>query len=246
MYILTILVSYHPHPPSPLLLLLNYLNSRVCRTIMNLDDKSKISFLTRQGTLPRQSVFVGFIHGTEFRWHSVDGVSVRNWFLGGRWRSRVGSILAEMVMRETLDGFQGGLQIGGRMITHLRYDDDITVGHFGGRTIGVGGSPRPSQPQIQPTHQRRQDQGNGERRHSVPHTHSEWTTGASGYVSVLGSMITEDGVWWVYDGIPYQVRGHAIGASLQKIWKSHSILISTKIRLMKALVWPVATYRCVS
>ena len=30
----------------------------------------------------------------------------------------------------------------------------------------------------------------------------------------------------------------AIGASLHKIWKSHSIPISTKIRLMKALVWP--------
>ena len=28
------------------------------------------------------------------------------------------NILAEMVMRETLDGFQGGLQIGGRMINH--------------------------------------------------------------------------------------------------------------------------------
>jgi len=41
-------------------------------------------------------------------------------------------------------------------------------------------------------------------------------------------------------------RGQAIGASLQKIWKSHSILISTKIRLMKALVWPVATYGCES
>ena len=26
-----------------------------------------------------------------------------------------------MVMRESLDGFQGGLQIGGRMITNLRY-----------------------------------------------------------------------------------------------------------------------------
>jgi len=26
------------------------------------------------------------------------------------------------------------------------------------------------------------------------------------------------------------------------MWKSHSIPISTKIRLMKALVWPVATY----
>jgi len=41
-------------------------------------------------------------------------------------------------------------------------------------------------------------------------------------------------------------RGQAIGASLQKIWKSHSVLISTKIRLMKALVWPVATYGCES
>ena len=30
------------------------------------------------------------------------------------------NILAEMVMRETLDGFQGGLQIAGRMITNLR------------------------------------------------------------------------------------------------------------------------------
>ena len=37
-----------------------------------------------------------------------------------------------------------------------------------------------------------------------------------------------------------------IGASLQKIWKSLSIPISTKMRLMKALVWPVATYGCES
>ena len=36
------------------------------------------------------------------------------------------NILAEMVMRETLDGFQGGLQIGGQMITNLRYP----VGNF--------------------------------------------------------------------------------------------------------------------
>jgi len=33
---------------------------------------------------------------------------------------------------------------------------------------------------------------------------------------------------------------------MQKIWKSHKITISTKIRLMKALVWPVATYGCES
>jgi len=37
------------------------------------------------------------------------------------------------------------------------------------------------------------------------------------------------------DEIPYQVK-KGIGVSLQKIWKCHSIPISTKIRLMKALV----------
>ena len=36
-------------------------------------------------------------------------------------------LLAEMVMRETLGGFQGGLQIGGRMITNLSYADDIIL-----------------------------------------------------------------------------------------------------------------------
>jgi len=32
-----------------------------------------------------------------------------------------------MVMTETLDGFQGGLRIGGRMITNLRDADDIIL-----------------------------------------------------------------------------------------------------------------------
>ena len=32
-----------------------------------------------------------------------------------------------LVMRETLDGFQGGLHIGGRMITNLHYADDIIL-----------------------------------------------------------------------------------------------------------------------
>jgi len=77
-------------------------------------------------------------------------------------------------MRETLGRFQGGLQIRRRMNMNLRYADDvILLATSGGRTTGVGGSPTPSQPQIQPTHQRRQDQGNGDRLHSVPLTHSE-------------------------------------------------------------------------
>ena len=61
----------------------------------------------------------------------------------------------------------------------------------------------------------------------------------------LGSLITEDGECTMLFHIRLN-QGQAIGALLQKIWKSHSIPISTKIRLMKALVWPVAMYGCES
>jgi len=61
----------------------------------------------------------------------------------------------------------------------------------------------------------------------------------------LGSLITEDGECMT-EFCTRLNRGQAIEASLQKIWKSHSTPISTKIRLMKALVWPVATYGCES
>jgi len=61
----------------------------------------------------------------------------------------------------------------------------------------------------------------------------------------LGSLITEDAEYTTEFRSRLN-RGQAIGASLQKIWKSHSIPISTKIRLLKALVWPVAMYDCES
>ena len=61
----------------------------------------------------------------------------------------------------------------------------------------------------------------------------------------LGSLITEDGEFTTEFRTRLN-RGQAIGAPLQKIWRSHGIPISTKIQLMKALVWHVATYGCES
>ena len=61
----------------------------------------------------------------------------------------------------------------------------------------------------------------------------------------LGSLITEDGEGTTEFRTRLN-RGHAIGTLLQKVLKSHSIPISMKTRLMKALVWPVATYSCES
>jgi len=60
-----------------------------------------------------------------------------------------------------------------------------------------------------------------------------------------GSMITEDGECTM-EFCTRLNRGQVIGASLQKIWKGHSIPILTKIRLMKVLVWPAAMYGCES
>jgi len=51
----------------------------------------------------------------------------------------------------------------------------------------------------------------------------------------------------VYGGIPHQLKQRTGDRGITaEIWKSRSIPISTKIRLMKALVWPVATYGCES
>ena len=61
----------------------------------------------------------------------------------------------------------------------------------------------------------------------------------------LGSLITEDGECTTEFRTRLN-RGQAVEASLQKIWKGHSIPISTKMPLMRALVWPVATYGCES
>ena len=60
-----------------------------------------------------------------------------------------------MVMREILDGFQGGLQIGERMIMNLRYADDIILLATSEAELQelVDRLDRVSQPQIQPTHQ---------------------------------------------------------------------------------------------
>jgi len=61
----------------------------------------------------------------------------------------------------------------------------------------------------------------------------------------LGSLTMEDGECTTEFRTRLS-RGQAIGASLQIIWKSHSIPISMRIRLTKALVWPVVTYGCES
>ena len=99
----------------------------------------------------------------------------------------------------------------------------------------VDGLYRPSQPQIQSTHQRRQEQGNGIACRILIQNELLEQVDTFPY---LGSLITENGECTTELRTRLN-KWQAIAASLQKIWKSHSIPISTKIRLMKALLWPV-------
>ena len=68
---------------------------------MAVDDRSEIICLIHQGTLPWQPIFVGFIHGIGFRWHSVDGVSVRQEVQPIRW-TRAASGAAGRAKRRAL------------------------------------------------------------------------------------------------------------------------------------------------
>jgi len=144
-----------------------------------------------------------------------------------------------MVMRETLDGFQGGLQIGGRMITNLRYADDIILFAT-------------SEAELQELLDRLDRVS---RKYSLLINVDKTKVMANDSIACriliqnelleqvdtfpyLWSLITEDGECTTEFRTRLN-RGQAIGASLRKIWKSHSIPISTKVRLMKVLVWPV-------
>ena len=159
------------------------------------------------------------------------------------------NILAEMVIRETLeglDGFQGGLQIGGKMITNLRYADDIIL---------LATSEAELQELVD-----RLDRVS--RKYSllikVDKTKVMASDGIACHILIqnelleqvdtfvyFGSLITEDGECTTEFSTRLN-RGQAIGASLHKIRKSHNIPNSTKIQITKSLVWPVATYGCES
>ena len=107
-----------------------------------------------------------------------------------------------------------------------------SFGNFGGRTTGVGGSSRPCQPQ-----------------YSLPISVDRTKVMASDGIACriliqneqlaqvntfpyVGSLIKEDGECTT-EFCTRLSKGQAIGTSLQKIWKSHSIPISTKIRLTR-------------
>jgi len=130
------------------------------------------------------------------------------------------NILAEMVTRETFNGFHDGLQIGGRMITNIRHADDIIL---------LATSETELQELVD-----RLDRVS--RKYSLLINVDKTKVMASDGIAYrlliqneqleqvdtfpyLGSLITEDGECRTEFRTRLN-RGQAIEASLQKIWKS--------------------------
>ena len=59
----------------------------------------------------------------------------------------------------------------------------------------------------------------------------------------LGSKITEDGDW-SHEIKRFLLLGSKVIANLESILKSRDITLPTKVRLVKAMVFPVVMYGC--
>jgi len=62
----------------------------------------------------------------------------------------------------------------------------------------------------------------------------------------LGSLITNDAECAKEIKSRLISKGQYVSAGLKRIWQSHDIAVTTKVRLLKALVWSVAVYGCES
>jgi hypothetical protein len=156
------------------------------------------------------------------------------------------NIMAEVAMREVMEGWDGGIQIGGRKITNLRYADDI---------VFLAGSEKELQDIVSRLERVGEKRG---LRINLNKTKVMALNGATCNIWVkgkkleqvetfhyLGSLITMDAEC-NKDIREKLARGQNTGTALKQIWRSHSIKLPTKIRLMRTLVWPVATYGCES
>jgi len=136
-----------------------------------------------------------------------------------------------MVMRETLNGSKGGLQIGGQMITNLHYADDIIL------LATLEAELQELVDRLDRVSCKYSLLINVDKTKVMANDgiacriliQSEQLEQVDTF-SYLGSLITEDGECTTEFRTRLN-RGQAIGASLQKIWKSHSIHTHTHTRL---------------
>ena len=151
------------------------------------------------------------------------------------------NIYAENIMREALEEWESGINIGGRMVTNLRYADDTTL---------LAGTKEDLTELVERVRRASEKAG---LYLNVGKT-KVMTTGDIGEVTVdgkdievvtkfvfLGALITKDGL------CEKEVRrriamGKAAMGGLTSIWKDRGVTMETKVKLVKVLVFPIVLY----
>jgi hypothetical protein len=154
------------------------------------------------------------------------------------------NILAEMAMRKALEGYHGCILIGGRRISNLRYADDIVLlatsveelQELVDRLVTAG---KEYNLEINTSKTKVMAVDGNPAKILVEGKELEQVK----RFQYLGSAITEDAKS-MQDFKERLAIGTAVMTALKRIWQGHNIALATKIRLWKALVWPVATYGC--
>jgi hypothetical protein len=157
------------------------------------------------------------------------------------------NIYAESIMREALEGFFGGISIGGRMVSNLRFADDTTLVSSSKeelddllRRVKEASKTRHLLLNIQKTKIMVLDNNRPENDPFI--IDGERIEEVDSFV-YLGSLINNKG------STTQELRRRlAIGREavqkLATIWKSRGVTITMKVRVLQAIVFPAALYGC--
>jgi hypothetical protein len=156
------------------------------------------------------------------------------------------NIYAEGIMRKALDGFKGGISIGGRLLNNLRYADDTTL---------LTTTQEDMQELIERVRIASEECGlflNVKKtkimaigdQHPVIKANNNIIDIVEEF-NFLGSYIKNTG------GSSKEIKRRLSMArtsmiNMQNIWKNHDVSKSTKIRLINSLIFSIATYGCES
>ena len=140
-----------------------------------------------------------------------------------------------------LEEAQAGIEIAGRNINHLRYADDTTImaeSEEELKSLLMKVKEESEKVGLKLNNQKTKIMASG------PITSWETVETVSDFI-LGGSKITADGDC-SHDIIRCLLLGRKVMTNLDSILKSRDITLPTKVRLVKAMVFPVVTYGCES
>jgi len=154
------------------------------------------------------------------------------------------NVLHEMVMRETLEGYQGGLLIGGRRISNLRYADDILLIATSEQELQVlvdRDNTVSNQYNLMINVDKTKVMATCKNKCNILINNEKLQQVDT--FKYLGALITDDAQC---TGDIHARLGNGTGnlKSMQRLWQSHDISIDTKVRLLKTNAWSAAIHGC--